>query len=452
MGSFVLFILSVLIGIYAFKTHRRLESAQRDLYRYKHLTSQEKYQDKLSLEIKSKESQRLYLAGEEARLKTSIELLSKKLSELKEEEFVESYGFYQPKYDFIASGSYESLLKKNREKQKEMVKRKTAAVCHSEWSVGNSKKEGERMVKNFLKLVLTIFNNECDASISRLKYSSNVESAEAKIRKLFERLNRNSRVIHCEITDNYLELKIKQLHLQYQIETEKYENSEREKAIKAEAKERKKIDELMKKAEEAEEQEKRFQQELENKLKEKELGYGVERGKLEIQIQQLKQKIEEAKNVKEKANEEAALTKAGHIYVVSNLGSLGRNMYRIWMTKSGDPDKTIDIMSRAVPFPFDVHLKFISEEATDTMSRLRTAFSDRNVNKVNEQRGFFNVSLDEIIQVVTGIKEDTGAIKSIHVDRAPSAYEYRRTQAIENNIVDRTTQSTDSKEEFRGTA
>ncbi|MEO1389876.1 MAG: hypothetical protein AAFV85_21270, partial [Cyanobacteria bacterium J06634_6] len=51
------------------------------------------------------------------------------------------------------------------------------------------------------------------------------------------------------------------------------------------------------------------------------------------------------------------------------------------MTKSGEPDKTIDIMSRAVPFPFDVHLKFISEEATDTMNRLKSAFSDKALKK-----------------------------------------------------------------------
>ncbi|MEO1389875.1 MAG: hypothetical protein AAFV85_21265 [Cyanobacteria bacterium J06634_6] len=59
------------------------------------------------------------------------------------------------------------------------------------------------------------------------------------------------------------------------------------------------------------------------------------------------------------------------------------------------------------------------------------AFSDKAVNKVNEQRGFFNASLDEILQVVKNIKEDTGVIKNVHIDKAPSAYEYRRTQSME---------------------
>lgn len=430
---FTLVVFLILVIIFAAKTYQDLEIAKRNLYRYKHLASQEEYQNALTSDIEYKKRQQTQLTEKEAQLRASTELLSKKLTELKEEDFVESFGFYQPKYDFIASGNYESLLKKNRDSQKAMVREKTAAVCHTPWTVGDSKKEGEKMVNSFLKLVLTIFNSECDSLISRLGYSSNIKSVEAKIQKHFDILNKNSKVIHCEITTQYLKLKTKQLHIQYQIEIEKYENAEREKAIKQEANERKKLEQIEKKAEEAEERENYFRQKLEVALREQDLGHGVEKEKLEIQIQQLRQKVEEAKSEKDKANAQAALTKAGYIYVISNVGSLGRNIYRIWMTKSGAPDKTIDIMSRAVPFPFDIHLKFISEEATDTANRLKMAFADRSVNKVNEQRGFINASLDEIIQAVTKIKGDTGVIKSIHVDKAPSAYEYRRTQAIERN-------------------
>ena len=293
------------------------------------------------------------------------------------------------------------------------------------------------MANNFLKLVLTIFNNECDTLVSKMKYSSNVDSVEAKARKHFDRLNKNSEIINCEITEQYLKLKLKELHLQYQREVERYEESEREKAIREEVRDSKKIAKLEKQSEEAEERENRFQQELENALKEQKLSYGVEKEKLEIQVQCLRQEVEKAREEKEEANAQAAMTKAGYIYVVSNIGSLGRNVYRIWMTKSNEPDKSIDIMSRAVPFPFDVHLKFISEEATDTMARLQSTFSDKRINKVNERRGFFNASLEEILQAVKNIREETGVIKSLQFeDQAPSAYEYRRTQAMERSNQD----------------
>lgn len=423
--------LSILISVFAVKIYQELERAKRNLHKYKHLISQEEYQKELTLDIESKRRQISQFKDEENQLNESVELLSKKLTELKDEEFVESFGFYQPKYDFISSGSYESLLKKNRDKQRKMIKAKTAAICHSSWSVSGSEKAGERMTENFRKLVLNVFNNECDTLISRLKCSSNVNSVETKIEKHFNKLNKLCKIIHCEITEEYLELKRKQLHLQYQREIERYEDLEREKAIKAEAKDRKKLEKIMRQAEEAEERENSFQQELENTLKEQKMSYGVEKEKLELQIQRLRQDIENAKNEKDKANAQAALTKAGYIYVVSNIGSLGRNIYRIWMTKSSEPDKTIDAMSRTVPFPFDVHLKFFSEEASDTMSQLKEVFSGKRVNKANERRDFFNASLDEILQSVKDIKEDTGIIKSIYVEKTPSAYEYRRTQAIE---------------------
>lgn len=428
-----LIFLSVLVSFFAMKTHQELKTAKRNLHKYKHLISQEEYQKELTLDVESKRRQMSQLKNEERQLKESVENLSRKLTELKEDDFVESFGFYQPKYDFISSGSYESLLKKNREEQKKMIKAKTAAVCHSSWSVSGSKRDGERMTENFRKLVLNVFNNECDTLISRLKCGSNVDSVETKIEKHFNKLNKLCKIIHCEITEQYLELKRRQLHLQYQREVERYEDSEREKALRAEAKDRRKLEKIMRQAEEAEERENNFQQELENTLKEQEMSYGVEKEKLELQIQRLRQDIESAKNEKDKANAQAALTKAGYIYVVSNIGSLGRNIYRIWMTKSGEPDKTIDAMSRTVPFPFDVHLKFFSEEASDTMSQLKEAFSGKRVNKANDRRDFFNASLDEILKSVKDIKEDTGTIKSIYIEKTPSAYEYRRTQAIERN-------------------
>ena len=442
----LLALLSLLLSFFTVKIYRELEIAKRSLYRYKHLSSQENYQNELATDIEFKKRQKSQLKSESEQLSASIDSLSKRLAELKEEDYLESFGFYQPKYDFISAGSYESLLKDNRDRQRKMIKEKTAAVCHTSWSLGGSEKAGKKMATNFLKLVLTIFNNECDAFISKIKHSSNVDSVEAKMRNRFDRLNKNSVVINCEITVQYLKLKVKQLHLQYQREVERYEESEREKAIREEMRDRKKLAKIEKQAEEAEERENRFQQELENALKEQELSYGVEKQKLEVQVQRLRQEVEKARDEKEEANAQAAMEKAGYIYIVSNIGSLGRNTYRIWMTRSSEPDKSIDIMSRAVPFPFDVHLKFMSEEATDTMARLQSTFSDKRVNKINERRNFFNVSLEEILQAVKDIREETGVIKGLQFkNQTPSAYEYRRTQAIERNNRD-SQPSRDSKD------
>ncbi|MEO1391142.1 MAG: hypothetical protein AAFV85_27745, partial [Cyanobacteria bacterium J06634_6] len=143
--------LSAFVSFSAVKMQKELETAKKRLHKYKHLISQEEYQNEMALDLEAMKRQKLQLTKEETHLRTAIESLSKKLTELQEEDYLESFGFYQPKYDFISSGSYESLLKKNRDKQKAMVKKKTAAICHSSWSVSGSEKEGKKMATNFLK-------------------------------------------------------------------------------------------------------------------------------------------------------------------------------------------------------------------------------------------------------------------------------------------------------------
>lgn len=99
--------------------------------------------------------------------------------------------------------------------------------------------------------------------------------------------------------------------------------------------------------------------------------------------------------------------------------------------KSGEPDDYVNSMNPVVPFPFDIHLRFVSENALDTLTKLQQRFSDRRVNRVRtERKGFFRVSLDEIIQAVEEIKQD-GVLKNVHPVKTVQAYEYYKTQAIE---------------------
>lgn len=468
----LLIIATGILGFYLFQIHKEKQRLERSLKKYESLSSQEEYQreldidisskrqeisalnedyeliaskyselcsqeeleDYLATDIKSKKQRLSQLTGQESEILSRIEDLKKQTGELEEEKELQSFGFYQPKYDFISAGNYSSQLHRIKASQKKMVKENEAVICDTEWTIQGSEKEGRKMVTNFQKLILTVFNADCDSFISKLKHSSNVLSVEAKISKKFDNLNKRAKVIRCEIDKRYLKLKLKELHLQYQVKCEQQEEKERQKAIREQTRERKKIEKHLKAAEEAEEREHRFQQELENALKEQELSHGVEKERLERQVLQLRQNLEKARSDKDRANEQAALEKAGYIYVISNIGSLGRNIYRICMTKkSGDPDDYVNAMAPATPFPFDIHLKFVSENALETLTELHQTFANTRVNKArSERKGFFQVSLEEIINTVEEIKQKTGHIKGVElVSKAPPAYDYRRSQAIE---------------------
>lgn len=93
--------------------------------------------------------------------------------------------------------------------------------------------------------------------------------------------------------------------------------------------------------------------------------------------------------------------RAGYVYVISNIGAFGENVYKIGMTRRLDPQDRVDELSDAsVPFNFDVHAMIFSNDAPKLEAALHNAFADRKLNFVNQRREFFNVTLDEIKQVV----------------------------------------------------
>ena len=54
---------------------------------------------------------------------------------------------------------------------------------------------------------------------------------------------------------------------------------------------------------------------------------------------------------KERAIYMAELTKAGHIYVVSNIGSFGENIFKVGMTRRLIPEDRVDeLVDASVPF------------------------------------------------------------------------------------------------------
>jgi hypothetical protein len=122
---------------------------------------------------------------------------------------------------------------------------------------------------------------------------------------------------------------------------------------------------------------------------------------------------------------QAQLTTAGHVYVISNIGSFGEHIYKIGMTRRLEPMDRIDELSNAsVPFPFDVHAIISCDNAPMLERRLHQMFQHRRVNMANERKEFFQVSLGEIAAVV---RANHGEIRFVY---EAAADEYRQTKSI----------------------
>ena len=120
----------------------------------------------------------------------------------------------------------------------------------------------------------------------------------------------------------------------------------------------------------------------------------------------------------------------GHVYVISNIGSFGENVYKIGMTRRLDPmDRVRELGDASVPFPFDVHAIIFCEDAPTLENKLHKAFEHQRTNLMNSRKEFFNVTLDEIEEVV----HENDA--TIEFTKVAEARDYKETQAIKSKIA-----------------
>ncbi|MTM89955.1 DUF4041 domain-containing protein, partial [Turicibacter sanguinis] len=122
--------------------------------------------------------------------------------------------------------------------------------------------------------------------------------------------------------------------------------------------------------------------------------------------------------------------KAGYVYIISNIGAFGENVYKIGMTRRLDPQDRVDELGDAsVPFNFDVHAMIFTEDAPALENALHKAFDDRKLNMINERREFFNVTLEEIECVVKANYD-----KTVEFKKVAAAEQYRESLKIRQSI------------------
>lgn len=93
--------------------------------------------------------------------------------------------------------------------------------------------------------------------------------------------------------------------------------------------------------------------------------------------------------------------KAGNVYIISNLGSFGNQVFKIGMTRRIDPQERInELGSASVPFKFDVHSFIFSEDAIALENEIHNRLNNKRVNKVNQRKEFFYSSIDELENLV----------------------------------------------------
>jgi len=377
---------------------------------YKKVSKQE---EKVAEELQTKKDEINGLDKELEQLKADLALA-------REEEDIQTYGLYEPHYDFETATAYKERLDEIRRRQKQLVKDKKAAWGKPNMTLNGDARKGQAMINDNIKQIIRTFNTECDVTIRKVKHS-NIEASEKRIRKSYETLNRLNERLGVRIQPEYLNLKIEELYLAYEYEVKKQE----EKELLAEAREREREERKLRQKLEKEKnkfnrENDRITKELDDAEAKLQSAEDDEKAKLEAQIAELKAALEKNNEEIEKIDKWEETPGAGYVYIISNIGSFGEDVFKIGVTRRDDPEERIKELSNAsVPFKYDSHVFIFSEDAYNLESSLHERFDKKRVNKINRRKEFFNISIDDVKEIV---EENKASVHSFVEE--PEAEEY----------------------------
>lgn len=312
-------------------------------------------------------------------------------------------------------------LKQVRAEIKQHLKRDTAVNCSI-----RDKSERTRIIH----LVTEAFNCKVESSLQKLK-STNVGIITAEIKNSYDIVNLNASTLGVSISKDFLNLRIKEAKLGTVIHQIRERQKEEQKALREEMREEERANrERERLAKEAERDELVKQEMLRAAQEAASNASEAERAIHQERVRQLEAEVDAAK-AKTQRMSMAQMTRVGHVYVISNIGSFGEGVLKIGMTRRLAPQDRIDELgSASVPFGFDVHALVMSEDAPKLENDLHTYFAAHRVNKVNLRKEFFEVEVSKVKKFF----EERGVNAKFTI--TAEAQQFKESQRINNMSAD----------------
>ena len=263
----------------------------------------------------------------------------------------------------------------------------------------------------------TRYLNENVAWIGEQLNSNNFASCKQRLLKVIEACRRIGFVI---AEDREQEL-VENLKKEYEEAVRKEFQREEQARIKAQIREEERLArEVEKQIQEAQREEAAIKAALEKALKEAKDEHSVE-------VERLKEKLREAEEKSQRAISQAQMTKAGNVYVLSNIGSFGEGVFKVGMTRRLEPlERVRELSDASVPFEFDVHMMISCKDAPGLENALHRELHKQRVNKVNFRKEFFRADLECIRKIVESVHGEVDYVAE------PPAQQYRDSLNIKD--------------------
>lgn len=336
--------------------------------------------------------------------------------ELSDQQVLQDVGIYRYHHPLEDAAAYKDRLEVVNASIDSFVKSGTAVLASDMFTFDGSLAKGRKMTADFSKLMLRAYNAEADNCVRSLR-SGNVRTAKARLERAMAAIEKLGAIMEMRVNPDYHQVRAEELELTADFQMKVQEERERAREERAELREQQKV-------------ERELAAERERLVKERAHYVGV--------LAQLRAKGDDAASAElegrlhdidaaiEANDYRAANIRAGYIYVISNIGALGPNVVKIGMTRRLEPrDRVRELGDASVPFLYDTHALFFSEDAITLENELHKAFADRRVNHVNARREFFFATPAEVRELLL---EKVGGL--LEFNEEPEAPEYFQSRGL----------------------
>ena len=340
--------------------------------------------------------------------------LSRQLVETRETAILQEAGIYQYRHPLDDAVAYKAKLTGVQARIKDAVRAGNAVRGATNWTVNGSTREGAKMVREFSKLMLRAYNNEADNAVRSMKPYT-LDSSIARLVKARETITRLGGTMNIMVTDSYHRLRVEELELTADYLAKVAEQKDREREERARLRE----EQIARREYEREQERLRKEQAHYQTAVTALRSRGDETGATAAEA-----KLTEIQDAIDGINRRAANIRAGHVYVISNVGAFGEDIVKIGMTRRLDPmDRIRELGDASVPFRYDVHAIVFSEDAVGLETHLHHQLADRRLNLVNLRREFFRARPADVRDIITRL--DASIVEWID---EPEALEWRQSQ------------------------
>lgn len=345
-----------------------------------------------------------------------LQATREELVELDDALMLQRVGIYEYHHPLENAEAYKESLREIKESIRQAIRGKSAIVASDRFAYNNSLAQGRKMTRDFSTLMLRAYNAEADSCVRSLRAGS-LDSAVKRLNKAVETIARLGAMMEMHVSSDYHAIRISELELTsdylFKVQEEREEAREERERLREE---RKAEQELAAERERLNKERAHYERTIATL---REQGKADEAGDLERRVEQIDEAIEQN-------DFRAANIRAGYVYVISNIGAFGPNVVKIGLTRRLEPlDRVRELGDASVPFPFDVHAIYFSEDAVSLENELHAAFAEARLNQINLRREFFFATPADVRGVLAS---KVGNL--LEFTEAPEATQYFQSQGV----------------------